>query len=299
MSPPTLSLTGETALGKRPGGKAPPTLPTIKPTEATGHPPSLSEAWVNILETHLNKQKPSKQVFIGAGLPVLPKRLVDKMTNGEYINFNELIPFCDPTAEEDSDWETTSERFQLFPELGLIRPGHKLKYTFLQWANCFIIYMAVMASKKHDNVAHMCVYFSTILKASKEFTADWWRLYDFQYRQQAAATHNTDWSVVDTALFSRCFTGHAKRVQNCTNCGSMKHDTQECPRRKSRRPATQESSTPPPKRPKTNLCYNFNYKRPCHSSPCPWKHACLSCQSEDHPLLDCTNRSKKEPEKKP
>ena len=96
MSPPTLSLTGETALGKPPGGKAPPTLPTIKSTEATGHPPSLSEAWVNILETHLNKQK------------------------------------CDPTAEEDSDWETTSERFQLFPELGLIQPGHKLKYTFLQ-----------------------------------------------------------------------------------------------------------------------------------------------------------------------
>ena len=134
LPPYPLSLTGETALGKPPGGKAPPTLPTINPTEPTGHPPSISEAWVNILETHLNKQKPSKQVFIGAGLPILPKRLIDKMTNGEYINFNELIPFCDPTAEEDSDWETTSERFQLLTELGLIQPGHKLKYTLLQWA---------------------------------------------------------------------------------------------------------------------------------------------------------------------
>ena len=124
VSPPSLSHTGETAVGKPVGGKAPLTLPTIKPTEAT---PSLSEAWVNILETHLNKQKPSKQVFIGAGL--------------RYINFNELIPFCDPTAEEDSDWETTSDRFQLFPELGLIQPGHKLRYTFLQWANCFITYI--------------------------------------------------------------------------------------------------------------------------------------------------------------
>ena len=36
----------------------------------------------------------------------------------------------------------------------------------------------------------MCAYFNTILKASKEYTTDWWRLYDFQYRQQAAATHN-------------------------------------------------------------------------------------------------------------
>ena len=152
-----------------------------------------------------------------------------------------------------------------------------------------------MASKKRDNVAHMCAYFSTILNSRP--TGGACTIFSTGSRQPL--THNTDWSVVDTSLFSRCFTGHAKRVQNCTNCGSMKHDTQECPRRKSRRPATQESSTPPPKRPKTNLCYNFNYKRPCHSSPCPWKHACLSCQSEEYPMLDCTKRSKKEPEKKP
>ena len=190
----------------------------------------------------------------------------------------------------------TPSNFRLFPELGLIQPGHKLKYTFLQWANCFVTYMAVMASEKSENTAHMCAYFSTILKASKEYTADWWRLYDFQYKQQAAATQNTNWSVVDSPLFSRCFTGHAKKVQSCTNCGSMKHDTQDCPRHKSKQPANPESSSPHSKRPKSNVCYNFNYKRPCHTLPCPWK---LSCQSDDHPMLDCAKQSKKEPEKKP
>ena len=144
-------------------------------------------------------------------------------------------------------------------------------------------------------MSHTCAYFSTILKASKEYTADWWRLYDFQYRQQAAATHNTDWSVVDTSLFSRCFTGHAMKVQSCTNCGSMKHDTQDCPRRKGKRPASEEGSSQPPKKPKTNICYNYNYKRPCHHSPCIWEHLCLSCQAEDHPILDCTKRSKNLP----
>ena len=79
------------------------------------------------------------------------------MTNWEYINFNELIPFCDPTVEEDDNWEATPDRFQLFPELGLIQPGHKLQYSFLQWVNCFATYMAVMASKKSENVAHVCL----------------------------------------------------------------------------------------------------------------------------------------------
>ena len=221
------------------------------------------------------------------------------MVNGEYINFNELIPFCDPTAEEDNEWEKATERFQLFPELGLIQPGHKLQYTFLQWANCFITYMAVMAAKKSENITHMCAYFNTILKASKEYTADWWRLYDFHYRQQAAALHNTDWSVVDSSLFSRCFTGHARKIQSCNNCGSMKHDTQDCPRRKGKRPATEDGGAQPSKRQKPNVCYNFNYKRACHLTPCKWKHSCLNCQ-EDHPMLDCPKRSmKKEPEKKP
>ena len=261
--------------------------------------PSLKEAWASILETHFEKHKSSKQVYISAGLPILPKRLVDKMTNWEYINFNELIPFCDPTAEEDKEWDTTSDRFQLFPELGLVQPGHKLQYTFLQWANCFITYMAVMASKTSENVSHMCAYFSTILKASKEYTADWWRLYDFQYRQQAATTNNRDWSVVDTSLFSHCFTGHAKEVSSCTNCGSLKHDTQDCPRRKGKRPANEDISSQSAKKPKSDLCYNYNYKRPCYQTPCKWKHACINCQADDHPLLDCPKRVKKESEKKP
>lgn len=76
------------------------------------------------------------------------------MINWEYI---ELIPFCDPTAEEDNEWETAIERFQLFHELGLIQPDHKLQYTFLQWANCFITYMAVMAAKKSGNITHVCL----------------------------------------------------------------------------------------------------------------------------------------------
>ena len=124
-----------------------------------------------------------------------------------------------------------------------------------------------MASKTPEIVSHRCAYFSTILKASKEYTADLWRLYDFQYRQQAAATNNKDWSVVDTSLFSRCLTGHAKKVSSCSNYGSLKHDTPDCPRRKGKRPANEENSSQLAKKPKTNLCYNYIYKRPCYQKP--------------------------------
>ena len=60
--------------------------------------------------TSTNSQT-GKQVFIGAGLPILPKCLIDKMRNWEYINFNELIPFCDPGAEEEHDLNTNPDHY--------------------------------------------------------------------------------------------------------------------------------------------------------------------------------------------
>jgi hypothetical protein len=54
------------------------------------NPTNISDIWAKLLEEHFLAHKSSKQVFIGAGLPVLPKQLVDKMVAGEYINFNKL-----------------------------------------------------------------------------------------------------------------------------------------------------------------------------------------------------------------
>ena len=70
--------------------------------DGASHVDGLKDAWENVLEHHLLAHKPSKQVFIGAGLPILPKRLVDKMHNGEYINFNEMLPVCDPVQKRIS-----------------------------------------------------------------------------------------------------------------------------------------------------------------------------------------------------
>jgi hypothetical protein len=131
------------------------------------------------------------------------------MVAGEYINFTKLIPFCDPGAEEEP---TSIPEHYLFPGLRVIRPGHQIEYSFLQWASCFVTYMHGALSSNGQNVTHiMCAYFNVILKASREYTDDMWKHYDVTYRQKAEATCNTDWSVIDTATFNQCFTGRAKK----------------------------------------------------------------------------------------
>ena len=83
------------------------------------------------------------------------------MLNWEYINFNELLPFYDPGLEEEQGLTQTPEQFMLFPGLGLMQHGHPVKYLFLQWASCFVTYMAVMASHG-NNIIHV--------KVNREYT---------------------------------------------------------------------------------------------------------------------------------
>lgn len=142
--------------------------------------------------------------------------------------------------------QTPAPEHYLFPGLGLIRPGHKVEYSFLQWASCFVTYMAVLSSRG-KSVTHMCTYFNVILKAGREYTDDiMWKHYDVTYQQTAEATQNTDWSVIDTAAFNQCFTGRAKKAFSCTNCNCIKHDTSSCPGKKTKRPYTINDTAPGP-----------------------------------------------------
>ena len=84
------------------------------------------------------------------------------MVAGKKIDFYELIHFCDPGTEEEPTSTPAPEHY-LFPGLGLIRPGHKVEYS-LQWARCFVTYMAVLSSRG-KSVTHMCAYFNVILKS--------------------------------------------------------------------------------------------------------------------------------------
>ena len=227
-------------MGNPQSEKVPQSIPTIETSPNTGSTQaSLKEAWTNIIEEHLLKQKPTKQVYVGAGLPTLPRRIVEKMLNWEYINFNELLPLCDPGAEEEQGLTQTPEQFMLFSGLGLLQHGHQVKYSFLQWASCFVTYMAVMASHG-NNITHMCAYFNIILKANREFAGGMCSYYDANYRQKAEATPNKDWSVIDTSLFSQCFTGRARKAQRCINCSSLKHDLAECPCKKGKHAANED-----------------------------------------------------------
>lgn len=99
-----------------------------------------------------------------------------------------------------------------------------------------------------------------------ENSQETWAIYDANYRQKAEATRNKDWLAIDTTYFSQCFTGKARKVEGCSDCGSLKHETTECPRKKGKHLANKDIKAPSPKQQKTKPA-NWNYKCPCHLIP--------------------------------
>ena len=129
------------------------------------------------------------------------------MLNWEY---NELLPFCDPGSEVEQGQAQASDQFMLFPALDLLQHGHQVKYSFLQWASCFIMYMAVMAANGH-NIVNMYAYFNVILKASREFSGNMWAIYDVNYHQkQRPPTTRIGWLSTQLTLANASLGRHER-----------------------------------------------------------------------------------------
>ena len=94
----------------------------------------------------------SQYVSVGASFPVIPRCLLECMQRWEYINFSQLIPFCE--GEELDPMEKA--KYVLFPGMeAQLGEGRHQDYSFEQWAACFILYMVI---------PEFCAYFYNLLR---------------------------------------------------------------------------------------------------------------------------------------
>ena len=66
----------------------------------------------------------SERVLIGNGLPTVPKKLLQKIRNWEYVELAELLPTANPSASSG----LPSARFQLLPGLDVVRQRKRQNY---------------------------------------------------------------------------------------------------------------------------------------------------------------------------
>lgn len=91
--------------------------------------------------------------------------------------------------------------------------------------------MSVRALPAPYLIPELMVYMATIVRVSQDFSGLAWVRYDAAFRRQAALTHNDRWSVINSTLYTMCFTGMASSTQRCELCFASTHTEQECAQR--------------------------------------------------------------------
>ena len=223
-------------------------------------------------------------VSIGRSLPLLPRKLIQQIKAGEFIDFAEL-----PPAKGRQITPANYNTQILFVQLQDMGQQRKLIPDYLTWSQCFAIYTAVVGPEQPHRIPEFMAYQLEIAKCAKKYKWPSWVIYDTNFRQQAANTPGLSWASIEPGIYSQCFTNMPKDPSDvwCKTCHSLDHPTAHCP------------TMPPQKIPRKDkkvtaldagmnevaICRNYNTKG-CTYPHCARRHICLNCR-EKHPLSKC------------
>ena len=233
-------------------------------------------------------------VVVAPGIPALPKKLAQKILNGEYVDFTELPPAKGRAKPTALDWEG---QVLLVQSMDLYA-AKKLIPDLATWVQCFSIYAAVVCSSAAERLPDLLGYAAFIAKCSQKFKWPSWVVYDQNFRQLAAEENLSVWARPDPGVYAQSFTNYALSAEGwCKHCHSVDHISDTCPSRpKSTYSRKRAAGTPYPQTNKRapvpasddTICKKYNrYEGDCHfGKNCRFRHICSNCR-KDHPVSQC------------
>ena len=252
-----------------------------------------------------------KMVSVGAGLPAVPRKLMEQILAGQYIDFSELPPAKGRTRPLSSQ----EEGHIIVVRAEEVSGARKMIPDLATWTQCFALYMAIITTKEPDRTNNLLAYMVTIAKASIKYSWPSWVVYDQNFRQEAADNGLKDWAKVDPSIYTQCFTNAAISEERwCKNCQSIDHNSGSCPLQRYRsepgsspsngagpsrkRPSSDQNPQPTKKRPPPHslpqTCRLYNrFNGDCKFGDlCTYQHKCESCGKYGHPRRRCGDQQK-------
>ena len=248
-------------------------------------------AWLNLLLPKSGSAAKEKKVWIGNGLPAIPKKIHDKIANWEFIDLADLKP---AGTLDSLNPEPDPQNYIILPGLEIARARRKPIKDIITWVQCFVIFMAAVQQHDPGAINELLAYMFTIIRAAQEFEDPAWRSYDEAFREKAAATGNRKWSEIDSLIYNRVFTGHARKIPMATTNTTGPRPTDLPGPSHSPAQHTYYSEPPPPKRPapmssnasRSDICYLFNRGGCRFGNMCKFRHMCSICSGR-HPRVSC------------
>lgn len=91
------------------------------------------------------------------------------------------------------------------------------------WVQCFSTYIATRALQAPQLIPKLMVYLATIVWVSQDYTGLAGVHYEAAFCTQVALSGNTWWSVINSTLYTMCFTGMAANTKRCELCFATTH----------------------------------------------------------------------------
>ena len=163
---------------------------------------------------------------LGEALTPVPGRLVDKILEGEFVDFSELLPDNVELRRREAErgiaagWFTPST------------PMRRLT-SLLSWVQAFAAFAAVTLSSQPQRSTELMAYLRLLVGEAQRRGGSGWLEYDRQFRAQAAENPTKAWSKLDLlALFLNSFLAEkyrpARAPPSCEYCLEADHATEDC-----------------------------------------------------------------------
>ena len=204
-------------------------------------------------------------------------RVVKKVLDLEFVEMAEI--------SADDDLQATG------------RPGGPARppiATISQWLERFSVMASILATRFPEKAPELFAYQASIIRAERNYEGKQWVAYDRQFRREALARKDLNWSVPNLRLYNEAFTGRTKAIARCSVCLHDDHTAIVCPRNPAGPLAWDAPMWPSQtavglaSRPTQDICRNYNEGR-CRKSTCRYVHACLVCQ-DSHSAATCPRR---------
>ena len=245
-------------------------------------------------------------------LPPVTARLREKIVNGEFVDFNALLPKAMFSGTQTPE-VTKSFTVQLSPGNDdlLVRPSQTSKKisSFQSWMEAWNIYLAIIVDHDPSRAPALIAYQRIITSASNNHPLSAWLNYDIRFRTLAASNPSVRWDTRENELWLEFFTGTASAATRwpCAYCGATTHYPENCLFRSQPVPVSTFDQRPPNRpsngpqqfnengsndqpahqRPK-RTCHAFN-RSVCRRSACNFRHVCELCGAS-HSARFCPNR---------
>ena len=135
---------------------------------------------------------------VGPGFSPVPAKLVSQIVAGKFVELHELLPANIIMTEPEPQL--------LFDGRLVLTSSPKTPKWRIEdissWLEAFSIYCLVLVSHFPNRWKDLLQYQLLILRTHCQFAGRVWLSYDRAFRENAAATNLTDWSQLNTTLFS-------------------------------------------------------------------------------------------------